>query len=164
MRANIDKKPYNEVVGEWLVFLKDLRRHLRQVKSQELKKLTRNCGPPWFIELSSFQRDILEGLKHDIHEDLIAGQSSHVEKALGHLGVTMKINKKMLMKSMETCVEDPGVFIWKLYTDIYKVPPSKLLPCKNLLPSFNLIEKTMLSGSELNINYTLYFFSIRLRL
>lgn len=136
MRANIDKKPYKVLVGEWLVFLKDLTHYYRQVKLQEMKRLTRNCGPSWYIELSSFQRDILEGLKHDIHEDLIAGKSFLVEKALGHLGMTLKINKSMLMKSMKTCAEDPGVFIWNLYKDIYKVPPSTLQPCKNRLLTY----------------------------
>lgn len=148
MRANIDKKPYNNLVGEWLVFLKDLKRHYRQVKLQELKRLTKNCGPSWYIELSSFQRDILEGLKHDIHEDLIAGKSFRVEKALAHIGMTTKINKKMLMKSMENSEEDPGVFIWNLYKDIYKVPPSTLLPCKNRLPILNSVSKTMISGRK----------------
>lgn len=133
MRANIDKKPYNKVVGEWLVFLKDLKKYLRQVKSQELKKLIKNCGPPWYIELSSLQRDVLEDLKHDLHEDLLAGQTAHCEKALRRLGVTMKIKKKKLLKSIETCEEDPGVFIWNLFKDIYKVPPSTLLPCKDLI-------------------------------
>lgn len=137
MKANIDKKPYNKEVGEWLVFLKDLKHHYRQVQQQELKRLTINCGPPWYIELSSPQRDVLEGLKLDIHKDLIAGQAIHVQTALENLGVTKKINKKTLMKSMETCEEDPGVFLWNFYKDIYKVPPNTLLPCKNRLPILN---------------------------
>lgn len=133
MRANVDKKPYNNVVGEWLVFLKDLKSHYRRVQLQELNRLTKNCGPPWFIELSSVQRETLDSLKFDIHTDLIGGQTVHVETALRQIGITKKINKKTLMTCMETCVEDPGVFVWNLYKDIYKVPPSTLLPCKKRL-------------------------------
>lgn len=133
MRAMADKKSYNNIVGEWLRFLKDLKRHYRQVQKQELKRLTKHCGPPWFIELSSFQRDVLSGLKFDIHRDLIGGLTTRVENALSNIGITKKINKKTLIKCMETCEEDPGVFIWNLYENIYKKPPSTLQPCKNSL-------------------------------
>lgn len=130
MKANAEKVPYNDLVGEWLVFLKDLKRHYRREKQRELERLTKSCGPKWFIELSSLQRDTLDGLKNYIHRDLIAGQVTNVKTALANLGVTKRIKKETLMKAMVTCLEDPGVFIWQLYTDIYKVPPCILRPCK----------------------------------
>lgn len=83
-------------------------------------------GPPWYFELSSSQREVLKDLKTNIHQDLLEDIPRRVRKSLSDLGVTLKIPKAILMRAMNASVEDPGVFIWNLYTEYYKKSPSEL--------------------------------------
>lgn len=85
-------------------------------------------GPRWYVELSSPQRQVLAEMKNLIHQDLLEDVTRRMRKALSDLGITCKIPKNTLMRAMEESVEDPGVFFWSLYQDIYKKPPSDLLP------------------------------------
>lgn len=56
-----------------------------------------------------------------------------VRKSLSDLGITLKIPKPVLMKAMTDSIEDPGVFIWNLYTSHYKQPPSELRGGKDIM-------------------------------
>ncbi|CAD0201341.1 unnamed protein product [Chrysodeixis includens] len=120
-------KPYNEKVGRWLRFLKDLKYHYFCEEKKKIKRLKKESGPAWYTELSSFQKEVLEQLKQDIHQDLLEDLPRRIRKALSDLGITIKIPKKILMDAMRHS-EDPGVFIWTLYKAIYKRSPSELLP------------------------------------
>ncbi|CAH0715550.1 unnamed protein product, partial [Brenthis ino] len=126
MKKNIDKKPYNEKVGMWLKFLKDLKYYYYCEEKRRLKRLSLEVGPPWYYELSSSQREVLSDLKSNIHQDLLEDLPVRVRKSLLDLGITLKIPKPVLMKAMTDSIEDPGVFIWNLYTSHYKQPPSEL--------------------------------------
>ncbi|XP_045447873.1 uncharacterized protein LOC123656213 [Melitaea cinxia] len=126
MRNNIDKKPYNEKVGKWLKFLKDLKYYYYCEEKRKLRRLTREAGPPWYYELSSSQRKVLYALKSNIHQDLLEDLPIRTRKSLSDLGITLKISKPVLMKAMTNSIQDPGVFIWNLYTAYYKRPPSEL--------------------------------------
>ncbi|XP_046965608.1 uncharacterized protein LOC124534027 isoform X1 [Vanessa cardui] len=126
MRNNIDKKPYNEKVGNWLKFLKDLKYYYYCEEKRKLKRLSLEVGPPWYYELSSSQREVLFALKINIHQDLLEDLPIRTRKSLSDLGVTLKIPKPLLMKAMTNSFEDPGVFIWNLYSAYYKQPPSEL--------------------------------------
>ncbi|XP_039753354.1 uncharacterized protein LOC120628799 isoform X2 [Pararge aegeria] len=126
MRENIEKKPYNEKVGDWLRFLKDLKYYYFCEQKRKLKRLNREVGPPWYYELSSIQREVLSDLKANIHQDLLEDLPTRIRKSLSDLGVTLRISKKILMDAMNESVEDPGVFIWNLYTAYYNKPPSEL--------------------------------------
>ncbi|XP_045772684.1 uncharacterized protein LOC123872449 isoform X2 [Maniola jurtina] len=128
MRENVDKKPYNEKVGKWLRFLKDLKYYYYCEQKRKVKRLNREVGPPWYCELSSSQMEVLSNLKANIHQDLLEDLPARIRKSLSDLGITLKIPKKILMKAMADSVEDPGVFIWNLYTAYYKKPPSELRP------------------------------------
>ncbi|XP_060803192.1 uncharacterized protein LOC106140936 [Amyelois transitella] len=125
MVANLDKKPYNEKVGEWLKYLKDLKYHYHCEEKRKLRRLNYEAGPPWYMELSNAQRQVLAGLKASIHQDLLEDLPSRTRKSLSDLGITLKISKNMLMKAMLESVEDAGIFIWNLYTALYKSPPSE---------------------------------------
>ncbi|XP_013164890.1 PREDICTED: uncharacterized protein LOC106115846 [Papilio xuthus] len=126
MRENVHIKPYNELVGAWLKFLRDLKRFQHREAQRKLKRLQREAGPGWFFELSRLQKNVLNDLKSNIHQDLIEDIPTRTRKSLSDLGVTLKIPKSMLMKAMTESIEDPGIFIWNLYTAYYKMPPSKL--------------------------------------
>ncbi|XP_068633536.1 uncharacterized protein [Battus philenor] len=126
MRDNINKKPYNELVGSWLKFLRDLKYYQHREAVKNLKRLQSEAGPAWYFELSDFQKKILDDLKTNIHQDLIEDLPVRTRKALSDLGVTIKIPKLMLMNAMKNCINDPGIFIWDLYTSYYKMSPSKL--------------------------------------
>ncbi|XP_052741501.1 uncharacterized protein LOC112052185 [Bicyclus anynana] len=128
MRENIDKKPYNEKVGQWLRYLKELKYFFYCEEKRKFKRLNREVGPPWYCELSSTQREVLNGLKSNIHQDLLEDIPSRIRKSLSDLGVTLKIPRKILMTAMNESVEDPGVFIWNLYTAYYKKSPSEMRP------------------------------------
>ncbi|XP_045498600.1 uncharacterized protein LOC123696471 [Colias croceus] len=128
MRENIDKKPYNEKVGAWLKFLKELKFFFYCEAKRKYKRLCIEVGPPWYYELSSSQREVLNDLKANIHQDLLEDLPRRTRKSLSDLGVTLKIQKPILMKAMTDSIEDPGVFIWNLYTAYYKKPPSVLRP------------------------------------
>ncbi|XP_072949234.1 uncharacterized protein ssp5 [Epargyreus clarus] len=126
MRQNVDKKPYNEKVGAWLRFLRDLKHYFYREGLRKAKRLHREAGPPWYYELSSSQRDVLGVLKENIHQDLLEDIPNRIRKSLSDLGVTLRIPRSILMKAMNDSVEDPGVFIWSLYTAYYKKSPSEL--------------------------------------
>ncbi|KAM3965213.1 uncharacterized protein ACR2FA_000600 [Aphomia sociella] len=126
MRENINKKPYNEKVGEWLKFLRDLKYYFYCEGKRKEKRLTIEAGPPWYCELSSSQKKVLNNLKSNIHQDLLEDLPLRIRKSLSDLGLTLKIPKYMLMRAMNDSVEDPGVFIWNLYTAYYKKLPSEL--------------------------------------
>ncbi|RVE51546.1 hypothetical protein evm_003816 [Chilo suppressalis] len=126
MRENLLKKPYNEKVGKWLRFLRDLKHYFHCEAKREERRLQTEVGPPWYFELSSSQREVLSHLKENIHQDLLEDLPSRIRKSLSDLGVTMKIPKALLMKAMDESVNDPGVFIWNLYTYCFKKPPSEL--------------------------------------
>ncbi|XP_013145112.1 PREDICTED: uncharacterized protein LOC106108484 [Papilio polytes] len=126
MRENAHIKPYNEIVGAWLRFLRDLKRYQRKEALRKLKRLQREAGPGWFFELSRLQKNVLNDLKSNIHQDLIEDIPIRTRKSLSDLGLTLKIPRSMLMKAMTESIEDPGIFIWNLYTAYYKMPPSKL--------------------------------------
>ncbi|XP_045517295.1 uncharacterized protein LOC123709791 isoform X1 [Pieris brassicae] len=128
MRENVDKKPYNEKVGEWLRFLKDLRYYFYCEAKRKYTRLVTEVGPPWYCELSSSQREVLHDLKANIHQDLLEDIPRRVRRSLSDLGITLKIPKVILMKAMNASVEDPGIFIWNLYTEYYKKSPSELRP------------------------------------
>ncbi|CAK1551083.1 unnamed protein product [Leptosia nina] len=128
MRQNVDKKPYNEKVGAWLKFLRDLKYFFYCEAKRKYKRLCTEVGPPWYFELSSSQREVLHDLKINIHQDLLEDIPRRIRKSLSDLGVTLKIPKSVLMKAMTNSIEDPGVFIWNLYTEYYKKPPSELRP------------------------------------
>lgn len=95
-------------------------------EKRKMKRLHREVGPPWYCELSSSQRDVLSHLKSNIHQDLLEDIPTRVRKSLSDLGITLRIPRAILMKAMNESVEDPGVFIWNLYTAYYKKPPSVL--------------------------------------
>nr|XP_021189868.2 uncharacterized protein LOC110375903 isoform X1 [Helicoverpa armigera] len=126
MLENINKKPYNERVGKWLRFLKDLKYHHFCEANRKEKRLKREAGPRWYVELSSQQKTVLSHLKEDIHQDLLEDVPRRMRKALSDLGISLKIPKKVLMDAMVECIEDPGLFFWKLYTTIYKISPTEL--------------------------------------
>lgn len=65
-------------------------------------------------------------MKSNIHQDLLEDLPIRIRKSLSDLGITLRIPKPLLMKAMTDSVEDPGVFIWNLYTAHYKHPPSEL--------------------------------------
>ncbi|XP_060803194.1 uncharacterized protein LOC106138064 [Amyelois transitella] len=125
MIANIDKKPYNEKVGAWLKYLKDLKYYQFCEARTALKRLNVEVGPPWYIELSTHQREILKGLKASIHQDLLEDLPSRTRRSLSDLGITLKVKKTTLMNAMATSAEDPGIFIWNLYTAYFNMPPSQ---------------------------------------
>ncbi|XP_053609208.1 uncharacterized protein LOC128674578 [Plodia interpunctella] len=125
MLANVNKKPYNAKVGAWLKFLKDLRYHYFCEERRHMRILSNEAGPPWYVELSVAQREVLDSLKFNIHQDLLEDLPTRTRKALSDLGITVKIPMKMLMKAMTESVEDAGIFIWNLYTAYYKSPPSE---------------------------------------
>lgn len=87
-------------------------------------------GPAWYCELSSSQREVLNHLKANIHQDLLEDLPVRIRKSLSDLGVTLKIPKALLMQAMNESVQDPGIFIWNLYTAFYKKPPSELRASK----------------------------------
>ncbi|CAG9562003.1 unnamed protein product [Danaus chrysippus] len=126
MLANVDKKPYNEKVGHWLRFLRDLKYHYYCEEQRKLKRLKREVGPPWYYELSNAQRITLGELKSNIHQDLLEDIPARTRKSLSDLGITLRIPTSVLMNAMNDSVEDPGVFIWNLYSAYYKKPPSEL--------------------------------------
>ncbi|XP_014367256.2 uncharacterized protein LOC106717843 isoform X2 [Papilio machaon] len=137
MRENVHIKPYNELVGAWLKFLRDFKKFQQKEAQRKLKRLQREAGPGWFFELSRLQKNVLNDLKSNIHQDLIEDIPTRTRKSLSDLGVTLKIPKSMLMKAMTESIEDPGIFIWNLYTAYYKMPPSKLRgePPRNFKPN-----------------------------
>ncbi|KAG6443776.1 hypothetical protein O3G_MSEX003025 [Manduca sexta] len=126
MRENIENKPYNEKVGAWLRYLKELRYYFYREAKRKEKSINDEVGPPWYIELSSCQRDVLNDLKTNIHQDLLEDLPNRIRKSLSDLGVTLKIPRKILMQAMNDSVEDPGIFIWNLYRAVYKKSPSEL--------------------------------------
>ncbi|CAH1638208.1 unnamed protein product [Spodoptera littoralis] len=128
MLENLSQKPYNEKVGQWLRFLKELKAYFHAEDIRKAKRLEKEVGPRWYVELSSPQRQVLARMKRMIHQDLLEDVTRRMRKALSDLGITCKISKETLMKAMEESVEDPGVFFWNLYEAIYKAPPSDLLP------------------------------------
>ncbi|CAG5046100.1 unnamed protein product [Parnassius apollo] len=130
MKENIHKKPYNEKVGRWLKFLKELKHYQNLEGKRKLKRLKSEVGPTWYCELSDVQKQVLNDLKANIHQDLIEDIPRRTRKSLSDLGVTLKIPKSLLMKAMKDSIEDPGIFIWNLYNSYYKVPPSYLRPGK----------------------------------
>lgn len=65
-------------------------------------------------------------LKSNIHQDLLEDLPIRTRKSLSDLGITLKISQPVLMKAMTNSIQDPGVFIWNLYTAYYKRPPSEL--------------------------------------
>lgn len=95
-------------------------------EQRKLKRLKREVGPPWYYELSNAQRIILGELKSNIHQDLLEDIPARTRKSLSDLGITLRIPTSVLMSAMNDSVEDPGVFIWNLYSAYYKKPPSEL--------------------------------------
>ncbi|XP_052753313.1 uncharacterized protein LOC113514157 isoform X2 [Galleria mellonella] len=128
MQENINKKPYNEKVGAWLKFLKDLKYYLYCEAKRKEKRLKTEVGPSWYCELSSSQKEVLSNLKANIHQDLLEDLPTRIRKCLSNLGVTLKISKSVLIQAMNESVEDPGIFIWNLYSAIYKKLPNELRP------------------------------------
>ncbi|KOB79162.1 Uncharacterized protein OBRU01_00933, partial [Operophtera brumata] len=126
MIQNIEKKPYNQVVGDWLRFLKDLRYHYYREALRKKQRLFKEIGPSWYCELSSAQRQVLTCLRANIHQDLLSGLPATMRQSLSDLGVTLKIPTPVLMQAMTDSLNDPGVFIWNLYFAIYKASPSHL--------------------------------------
>ncbi|XP_075978142.1 short spindle 5 isoform X2 [Anticarsia gemmatalis] len=126
MLENIETKPYNEKVHKWLMFLKELRYFYYCEAKRKEKRLLREVGPRWYVELSRVQRNVLADLKAVIHQDLLEDLPHRIRKSLSDLGLTLKINKNILMKTMAESVEDPGVFIWNLYKAIYNKSPTEL--------------------------------------
>lgn len=100
------------------------------IAKKKEKRLTKEVGPAWYVELSSRQREVLDHLKMNIHQDLLEDVPRRIRMALSDLGITLKIPRKILMKAMSDSVEDPGVFIWTLYKAIYKMSPSEIRPSK----------------------------------
>ncbi|KAJ8722084.1 hypothetical protein PYW08_004486 [Mythimna loreyi] len=127
MQENSDKKPYNEKVGKWLRFLKDLKYHYYTEGKRKVRRLQKEVGPRWYVELSSQQKEVLAHVKDDIHQDLLEDIPRRMRQNLSDLGITNRVPRKMLMQAMDVSVEDPGVFFWKLYQSIYKKSPSELL-------------------------------------
>ncbi|XP_037868397.1 uncharacterized protein LOC101738229 isoform X1 [Bombyx mori] len=125
MKQNIDKKPYNEKVGAWLKFLRDLHYYFYRESKRKLRQLNKEVGPSWYFELSTDQRIVLDELKVNIHQDLLEDLPNRTRKSLADLGLTLKIPKNVLMQAMKDSVEDTGVFIWNLYKAIYKTFPSE---------------------------------------
>lgn len=97
--------------------------HAGKRKERRLKK---EVGPAWYCELSSFQREVLTFLKANIHQDLLEDLPYRIRQSLSDLGVTLRIPRPVLMQAMLDSVEDPGVFIWNIYTAVYKTSPSEL--------------------------------------
>ncbi|KAI8436799.1 hypothetical protein MSG28_010260 [Choristoneura fumiferana] len=126
MRANAEQKPYNEKVGKWLKYLRDLKHYYHTEAKRQERTLQREVGPLWYIELSSNQREVLGYLKSNIHQDLLEDLPVRTRKSLSDLGITMNIPKKILLKAMVESMGDAGVFIWCLYSEVYKKPPSEL--------------------------------------
>ncbi|XP_050673861.1 uncharacterized protein LOC126971585 isoform X2 [Leptidea sinapis] len=151
MRENSEKKPYNEKVGAWLRFLKDLKLHYHREAQRKLKRLEKEIGPPWYCELSSDQREVLSRLKHDMYQDLLEDIPRRMRKSLADLGITLKLPKSILMKAMLDSEHDSGLFMWNLYTAYYKKPPSHLMheQKKNTQPNVRY-------GEYLQKNYIQY--------
>ncbi|XP_063825554.1 uncharacterized protein LOC135075137 [Ostrinia nubilalis] len=128
MIENLAKKPYNEKVGKWLKYLRDLKYYFYCEAKRKERRLNTEVGPAWYCELSSEQREVLNHLKENIHQDLLEDLPIRIRQSLSDLGLTLKIPKPLLMQAMNDCVHDPGVFIWNLYSAYYKKPPSELRP------------------------------------
>ncbi|KAL4715970.1 hypothetical protein ACJJTC_013270 [Scirpophaga incertulas] len=128
MRENVANKPYNDRVGNWLKFLRDLKYYMYRKAKKIEKQLNNEVGPAWYCELSSSQIEVLNHLKENIHQDLLEDLPTRIRKSLSDLGVTLKFPKILLMHAMNESINDPGVFIWNLYTSYYKRPPSELKP------------------------------------
>ncbi|XP_063536024.1 uncharacterized protein LOC134745861 [Cydia strobilella] len=126
MQANIDKKPYNKKVGDWLKFLRDLKRYFYLESKKQERILKKEIGPIWYVEMSGFQKEILGHLIKDIHYDLIENLPTRIRRSLSDLGISRSISKSVLLKAMNEAGEDAAVFIWKLYTAIYNKTPSEL--------------------------------------
>ncbi|XP_063624067.1 uncharacterized protein LOC134796064 isoform X2 [Cydia splendana] len=126
MQANIDKKPYNKKVGDWLKFMKDLKHYFYLESKKEERILKKEIGPIWYVEMSGFQKEVLKHLLADIHYDLIDNLPTRTRKSLSDLGVSRSIQKSVLLKAMKEAGEDTAVFIWNLYTAIYNKSPSEL--------------------------------------
>lgn len=130
--ANNNIKPYNEKVGEWLKFLRDLKYYLHREGVKKFKNLEKGVGPIWYNELSTFQQEAISNLKTCIHQDLIEDHPVRTMLCLKELGITASPTKKMLLDAMKASIEDPGLFIWNLYTFLYKQPPNILRPSYDL--------------------------------
>ncbi|XP_059052883.1 uncharacterized protein LOC131847334 [Achroia grisella] len=126
MRENINKKPYNKEVGAWLKFLKDLKYYFYCEGKRKARRLETETGPSWYCELSSSQKEVLNDLKANIHQDLLEDLPIRIRKSLSDLGFTLKLPKSLLIRAMNESIEDPGVFIWNLYSAVYKKLPSEL--------------------------------------
>ncbi|XP_063383569.1 uncharacterized protein LOC134669881 [Cydia fagiglandana] len=126
MLANIDKKPYNKKVGDWLKFLKDLKHYFFLESKKQERILKKEIGPIWYMEMSGFQKEVLRHLLADIHYDLIDNLPKRTRKSLSDLGVSRSIPKSVLLKAMIESGDDAAVFIWNLYTAIYNKSPSEL--------------------------------------
>ncbi|XP_061716115.1 uncharacterized protein LOC133524231 isoform X3 [Cydia pomonella] len=125
MQANIDKKPYNKKVGDWLKFMRDLRRYFYLESKKQERILKKEIGPIWYVEMSGFQKEVLRHLIKDIHYDLIENLPTRTRKSLSDLGISRSIPKSILLKAMNEAGGDAAVFIWKLYTAIYNKTPSE---------------------------------------
>lgn len=101
---------------------------------KQFKKLVRSCGPAWYNELSSDQQKMLASLKDCIHQDLIEDLPVRTRRCLQEIGLTAKLSNKILLNAMRNSIEDPGLFIWNLFTAMYKHSPSILRSSKFLLP------------------------------
>ncbi|CAB3261459.1 unnamed protein product [Arctia plantaginis] len=129
MLKNQDKKPYNKKVHDWLQYLKELRHYYHAESVRKEKRLLREAGPSWYCEFSTAQRAVLAQLKAYIHQDLLEDIPRRTRKALHDLGLTQlanKIPKNVLLKTLGDSKEDPGVFIWNLYTAVFNQSPSEL--------------------------------------
>ncbi|XP_063363964.1 uncharacterized protein LOC134652732 [Cydia amplana] len=124
MQANIDKKPYNKKVGDWLKFLRDLKHYFYLESKEQERILKKEIGPNWYVEMSGFQKEVLKNLIKDIHYDLIDNLPTRTRKSLSDLGISRSLHKSVLLKAMNESGADAAVFIWKLYTAIYNKTPS----------------------------------------
>lgn len=94
------------------------------------KELAKDIGPPWYCEFSNDQRNLLKALKHTIHQDLVDRLPRRTRQALVDIGITCKLPRLTMLKAMDGSEEDPGIFIWNLYSLLFKQLPTELLPSK----------------------------------
>lgn len=94
------------------------------------RELAKAVGPPWFCEFSNQQIALLASLKNTIHQDLLDRMPIRTRQALIDIGITCKLPGPVLLKAMDGSEEDPGVFVWNLYSLLYRKLPTELLPSK----------------------------------